>query len=142
MENLSDELITKFSTDLTKELEGQLDYYNFNITSAATEWINSVVEYYKDWISDLSDYDDLDEFKESLDDDEGQEDFTWPTDAEAAEIVSDALRNDTSHFMYITEETGYSMAPGDCFEAEWYWQGSIRPDIINWIIDFLEENIS
>ena len=141
MEKLSDDLITKFSADLTKELEGQLDYYNFNITSVAKEWIDSVVQYYKDWIKDLSDYDDLDNFIEDMDDEE-QEDFAWPTDAEAAEIVSDALRDDSSHFMYITEEMGYSMSPSDCFKAEWYWKGSIRPDIISWITDFLNENIS
>lgn len=141
MEKLSDELITKFSEDLTKKLEEQLDYYNFNITAAAKEWIDSVVQYYKDWIKDLSDYDDLDDFMEDMDD-EGQEDFAWPTDTEAAEIVSDALRDDSSHFVYITEEMGYSMSPSDCFEAEWYWKGSIRPDIISWITDFLNENIN
>ena len=47
MENLNDELIAKFSADLTKELEEQLDYYSFNITPAAKEWIDSVVQFYK-----------------------------------------------------------------------------------------------
>lgn len=141
MENLNDELIAKFSADLTKELEEQLDYYSFNITPAAKEWIDSVVQFYKNWLYELSEYDDLDDFIDEMDD-EGQEDFAWPTDVEAAEIVSDAMRYDTSHFMYITDAMGYSMSPRDCFEAEWYWEGSIRPDIISWITDFLEENIS
>lgn len=63
----------------------------------------------------------------------------WPNVSESAAIVGQALKDDSSHFMYITEALGYSMSPDDCFKAEWFWEGSIRPSIIEFITNYEEQ---
>lgn len=133
---------SRFKSELVKALKDELTYYNFDITSAAKEWIDSVVDYYNHYIENLSDFVDVNEFIDAIEDCIRDEDydFAWPSTSEAAVIISKAIKQDSAHFIYITEALNYSMSPEDCFKAEWFWEGSIRPSIINWLKDFIEEN--
>ena len=127
--------INEFKNALRQELKNELDYYGFTITGACNEWINSVIDYFMslaDWESQPIDMA-IEELMSSADEMEEEYEFAWPDETEAVAIVGKALRNDSSHFEYITEMLNYSMCPDDCFKAEWFWQGSIRPSIMRWL---------
>ena len=134
--------IEKFTKALTAKIKSELDYYNFEFTSACETWLNSLVDYFIS-IGDYKNSKDIKEFTTNIIDntEEMAEDYDldWPNVSESAAIVGQALKDDSSHFMYITEALGYSMSPDDCFKAEWFWEGSIRPTIIEFITEYEEQ---
>ena len=130
--------IEQFKKDLKAALNSELEYYNFEITPACAKWVDSVVDYYVDF-GDFENNDLETAIDIIIDEaDEMDEDscFEWPTVSEAAAIVGQALKDDSSHFMYITDALNMSMSPDDCFRAEWFWEGSIRPSILDFIKDY------
>ena len=140
----AEELLKKFKADLEQKLKREVEYYDFELTGACQKWIDSIVTHYSNGISDLiddiSDYC-ISDYTDEFDELEEEYEFDWPDDGEAGAIVGKALRNDSSHFEYITGELDYSMAPSDCIKAEWFWTGSIRPSVIDFIQDWINENI-
>lgn len=136
--------LKEFFKDLKKELEEQLDYYDFTMTNACKNWVESVVSYYKNCISDEKQPLEtcIEEILTVADEDESEERyaFEWPDDETATAIVKKALKYDTAHFIYITEDTGFSMTPEDCFKAEWYY--SIREDLLRFMRDYISNKTS
>lgn len=130
--------IDEFKSALEKKILSELSYYNFEVTGPCKDWITSVIDYYVA----LGNFEnnDLETAINTILDEENECneecEFEWPDVSDAAAIVGKALRSDSSHFMYITEELNMSMSPDDCFKAEWFWKGSIRPDIINFIEEY------
>ena len=117
---------------LTDELISQFNYYNFEITGFAKEFIDTIVQDVIDLIEEAYEEDLLDEeyYGDAI------EEFEL-SDTACYAIVNRAIKEDNSHFEDITGIYGLPMTPSGCLQAEWMY--NILPDILSFIIDFVEK---
>ena len=143
MANLSEDVIAKFKSGLSSKIKSELDQHNFEFIPATNAWLDSVIDYYLDRIKQDLDEDELCNFMSLLEDYKREEDdsFAWPSTAAASIIIARALADDRERYKYITTIQNLSMHPVDCFKAEWFWDSSMRPEVLDWIDMFLIENL-
>ena len=143
MANLSEELIAKFKSGLSSKIKSELDSHNFEFIPAANAWLDSVVDYYLDHIKNDLDEDDISCFMSTLDDYKREEDdsFAWPSTTAASIIIARAFADDRERLEYITMVQYASISPVNCFKADWFWDSSMRPEVLDWIDNFLIENL-
>ena len=133
--------VDKFRRRLFDEIQSYLEMRDFHITSSLTDLITSIVDYFGGHFDDIAEggfnekY--LDSLK-SLGKSEAYE-LDWPPPVSSVIILENIYKQDTPHFIQITEELGYSMSPDDCIKAEYFCKNGLRDVIYQTIEDYFNE---